>query len=86
MRKSCDKKKVFEYLDKDLSATASAKLLNTTSSTVKSRLNNWGYVFKIINGWNGLTKIEKSKLHKNPDKLLANNHKIQKLPALQVTT
>jgi DNA-binding NarL/FixJ family response regulator len=50
MRKSYSKKKVFEYLDKGLSATASAKVLNTTSSTVKSRLNEWGYVFKIING------------------------------------
>jgi site-specific DNA recombinase len=40
------KKKVLEYiLDKDLSATATAKLLGTTTGTIKNRLNEWGYYY-----------------------------------------
>lgn len=44
-KKDIPKKKVFEYLDKGLSATAIAKLLGTTTGTIKNRLNEWGYYY-----------------------------------------
>jgi len=44
-KKDIPKKKVFEYLDKGLSATATAKLMGTTAGTIKNRLNEWGYYY-----------------------------------------
>jgi DNA invertase Pin-like site-specific DNA recombinase len=40
-----DKKKVLSYIDKDISANATAKILEVTPNTIKSRLNEWGYHF-----------------------------------------
>lgn len=39
------KKKVLDYLEKGLSATAISKILNINPGTVKNRLNEWGYYF-----------------------------------------
>jgi len=44
-RKDIPKKKVLEYLEKGLSATAISKLLGTTTGTIKNRLNEWGYYY-----------------------------------------
>lgn len=44
-KKDISKKKVLEYLDKGLSATSISKMLNTTTGTIKNRLNEWGYHF-----------------------------------------
>jgi site-specific DNA recombinase len=38
-----DKKKVLSYIDKGVSANATAKILNVTPNTIKCRLNEWGY-------------------------------------------
>lgn len=39
------KKKVLDYLDKGLSASAIAKIYGVRTNTIKSRLNEWGYVY-----------------------------------------
>lgn len=45
-KKDIPKKKVLEYIfDKKLSATATAKLLGTTTGTIKNRLNEWSYYY-----------------------------------------
>ena len=40
-----DKKKVLSYIEKGVSANATAKILEVTPNTIKSRLNEWGYHF-----------------------------------------
>lgn len=49
-RVNISKKKVLENLARGHSATAVAKIEGTTASTIKSRLNEWGYVY-INNKW-----------------------------------
>jgi DNA invertase Pin-like site-specific DNA recombinase len=49
-RVDVNKKRVLERLAKGLSATAVAKMEGTTASTIKSRLNEWGYAY-INNKW-----------------------------------
>lgn len=44
-KKDIPKKKVLEYLEKGLSATAISKLMDTTTGTIKNRLNEWGYYY-----------------------------------------
>lgn len=44
-KKDIPKKKVIDYLEKGLSASAIAKLLDTTTGTIKNRLNEWGYYY-----------------------------------------
>jgi DNA invertase Pin-like site-specific DNA recombinase len=44
-KKDIPQKKVLDYLDKGLSASAISKILGTTTGTIKNRLNEWGYYY-----------------------------------------
>lgn len=51
-RKELPKKKVLDYLEKGLSASAIAKIYEVHTNTVKTRLNEWGYVYNdSLNSW-----------------------------------
>jgi DNA invertase Pin-like site-specific DNA recombinase len=44
-KKELSKKKVIEYLDTGLSATAISKIFDVKPGTIKNRLNEWGFYF-----------------------------------------
>ncbi|AFV22831.1 putative DNA-invertase (Site-specific recombinase) [Methanolobus psychrophilus R15] len=44
--KEFPKKQVVEYIQKGLSCNAISKLYNTTPTTIKKNLNNWGYKYE----------------------------------------